>query len=417
MRNAARGRRRDKHGPVLLAVSLFTIAILAGAFIRHDVVGKNVYAFGVSLGGLPREEAETLLREKSREVESVALIFMAGSRSTTVSREDLRVLLDDDRLVDSLADSVSSRSRLMPSFFARLGAKIVLAAPAQVVSPDAEQTLARIAAELSYDALGTRYEFGGRNLEVVEPTDGQTVTPDDVRRALQTVSSRTIEVPFTTVPAPAATELPGLVLTGEFSTPYDTLDTDRNVNLALAAATFHAKVLRPGETYSFNKTAGERTAEKGYRYANIVVGDHLEPGLAGGICQVTTTLFNAAAEAGLDFPELHAHGIPVEYVPPGTDAAVEWGYLDLKIRNNTDLPVVLGAWVEDGEVSARVFGASPDKIYELLPVTIETYPAEGKEPGLLVETWRVEKSLAGEEIGRKMLVRSYYLPHVKVKAQ
>ena len=119
---------------------------------------------------------------------------------------------------------------------------------------------------------------------------------------------------------------------------------------------------------------------------------------------MTTTLFDAAAIAGLEFPEVHAHGIPVVYVAPGTDAAVAWNYLDLKIRNTTDGPVVFGAWVEDGQVAVRVFGKRLDKTYELLPVTIATYPEPEKEPGLLVETWRVEKS-GGQEVGRKMLDR------------
>lgn len=405
--------RRDKHSPVLLATALLAIGILAGLFVRHEVVGRNVYAFGVPLGGLSRAEAMEVVQDKVRQLEAGSLTFTAGAHSVVVANAELDVVLDEGNLVEELSDSVSSRSRLIPAFFSRLGTKVVMAAPARASSPAANETIERIAKELSSEALGTRYGFQGRDLTVFPPVAGQVVTEDDVRRALGSVSGDRIEVAFKELPAPAAISLPELVLNGEYSTTYDKSQTDRNVNLGLAAEAVHGEVLEAGQTYSFNKDAGERTEAKGYLYANVVVGDHLEPGLAGGICQVTTTLFDAAAMAGLEFPEVHAHGIPVDYVPPGADAAVAWNYLDLKIRNATAGPVVFGAWVEDGQVTVRVYGQAMNKTYELLPVTIATYPEPSKEPGLLVETWRVEKS-GGREVGRKMLLRSRYLSHVKV---
>ena len=405
--------RRDKHLPILLITALFAIGIIAGLLVRHEVVGRNVYAFGVSLGGLSRTEAIQVVQDKARQLEAGFLTFAAGARSVVISPTELGVVLDEDTLVEDLSSAVSSRSRLIPAFISRLGTKVVMAAPARAASPEAEGTIARIAMELSAEAFGTRYGFDGRDLEVLPPAAGQVVTVNDVKQALASVFGDRIEVPYIELPAPPASLLPELVLNGEYSTSYDISQTDRNVNLEIAATTVHGEVVEAGETYSFNKDAGERTEEKGYRYANVVVGDHLEPGLAGGICQVTTTLFDAAAAAGLEFPEVHAHGIPVDYVAPGTDAAVAWNYLDLKIRNVTDGPVVFGAWVEDGQVTVRVFGKPSDKTYELLPVTIATYPEPSREPGLLVETWRVEKS-GGQEVGRKMLLRSRYLSHVKV---
>lgn len=413
MRALTSTRRSDKQ-PTMILVVLFALSLVAGVLLRHDVVGRNVYAFGVALGGLSRGEAAQVVSDKAREVETGSLTFAAGDRSIVVSQADMKVLLDDERLVEDLDGAVSSRSRFIPSFVIRMGTRVVMAAPARVVSPDAGETVARIAADLSSEAFGTRYGLVGKELKVLPPQAGQAVTGDDVRRALERVSGDRIEVAFKQLPALAAKELPLLSLTGEFSTPYDIEDTDRNVNLSLATAAIHGKTLLCGETFSFNKEAGERTEEKGYRYANVVVGDHLEPGLAGGICQVTTTLFDAATLAGLDFPEVHAHGIPVGYVPPGMDAAVAWNYLDLKIRNGTSSTAVFGAWVEGGKVTVRVFGETNGKTYELVPVTVKTYPAPApKEPGLLVETYRLEKS-GGQEVGRALLLRSMYLPYVKV---
>ncbi len=413
MRSTNPTSRRDKHQPVLLITALLAIGVIAGLFVRHDIVGQNVYAFGIPLGGLTKTEAMQVVQDKVKQIEAGSLTFVAGDREVVVMQSELHVDLDEDNLARELSGAVSSRSKLIPAFVSRLGAKTVMAAPARASSASAGRAIAKIAQELSSEAAGTRYGFEGRDLKILPPSAGQVVTEDDVRRALQSVSGDRIEVDRVVLPAPAASSLPELRMNGEYSTSYDPGQADRNVNLKLAAEAVHGEVLDAGETYSFNKDAGERTEEKGYRYANVVVGDHLEPGLAGGICQVTTTLFDAAAMAGLDFPEVHAHGIPVDYVEPGTDAAVAWNYLDLKIRNSTGGPIVYGAWVEDGEVVVRVFGMPTDRTYELLPKVIATYPEPNKEPGLLVETWRIEKT-SGREVSRKMLLRSRYLSHVKV---
>ncbi len=414
MRTVTRTKELDKHPAAVLAVALFAIAVVAGVLFRHEVVGSNVYAFGIALGGMTPAQAAQVVSAKAREVEKGPLTFVAGSLSTQVTETELKLLLDDAKMISDLAGTVSPRSRLIPSFILRLGAKTAIAAPARVVSADTDKVFGRIAAALSRDATGTRYGFAGKDLTVLPPESGQTVTKDDVRKALESVSGTNIQVPFKQLPAPVPKDLPALSLIGEFSTPYNQKETDRNVNLSLAAQAIHGRTLQPGEVYSFNREAGERTEAKGYRYANVVVGDHLEPGLAGGICQVTTTLFDAAAMAGLDFPEVNAHGIPVDYVPPGKDAAVAWDYLDIKVRNGTASPVVFGAWVENGSVTVRVYGKASDKTYELLPVIVRTIPAQApKEPGLVVDTYRVEK-VNGQEVKRVLLMRSEYLPYVKV---
>ncbi|HHW18220.1 MAG TPA: VanW family protein [Firmicutes bacterium] len=387
------------------------IVLFPFMFSRQEVVGGNVWAFGVPLGGLPKDQAINIVRDKLQELERGPLVFSAGKLSCQVSRDELKVILDSRRIISELGTYITLRPKYLPDSVFRRGPKTVLAAPAEVWSPNLEKVLANIAEKLSRPALGARYGFSGRDLVILPPEPGQLVTPEDVRKVLGDLTGTRIEVPYRTIEPPAGNNLEPLKLIAEFSTTYDEKDTDRNVNLMLAARAVHGKVLNPGDTYSFNKEAGERTLEKGYRYANVVVGDHLEPGLAGGICQVTTTLFNAAALAGLDFPEVHAHGIPVEYVPPGRDAAVAWDYLDLKITNNLGGPVVFGAWVENGQVVVRVFGKPGDKTYDLEPVIVKEYPEEGKNPGLLVETYRVEK-VNGEVTRKVLLLRSHYLPSV-----
>lgn len=401
--------RKDKPGVPVLTAVLLGLFVIASLLFRHEVVSGNVWAMGVSLGGLSRQAAEELLREKIQELKEGPIVFVAGSKTFEVSPDELGLLVDEHRLLSSLDNYVSQAPRLWSFLFSMRGAKTVMASPITVDLPETADILGEIASALSFEPQGPRYDFVGKDLVVVPASAGQVVTREDVARALREIQGARVEVHYTPVAPPEGEELPALSLLSEFSTEYDIEDTDRNVNLALAAKAVHLKVLEPGEVYSFNREAGERTVEKGYRYAMVVVGDRLEPGLAGGICQVTTTLFDAAALAGLDFPFVTAHGIPVDYVPPGMDAAVAWDYLDLKIKNNTGEKVVFGAWVEDGLVTVRVFGKPDGYTYEIVPVTVAEYPSPGKRPGLLVETYRVKKR-DGVEVERELIMRNTYQP-------
>lgn len=404
-----RAIRKDKPKVPLAAALLFGLFVVSSLFFRREIVAGNIWAMGVCLGGMPREAAEGVIREKALAIRQGPITFAAGSRSIQVSSKELGLVLDESTMLRSLDGYVSYTPRVWPVFLAKIGSKKVMAAPVKVSLPEKSGVVSKIALALSKEGEGARYGFSGKDICVLAPKEGQKVTEEAVRASINGIAGTSVEVPFAVVPAPAGKELAPLKLVGEYSTSYDIKETDRNVNLSLAAKAVHGKTILPKEVFSFNREAGERTEEKGYRYANVVVGDHLEPGLAGGICQVTTTLFDAAALAGLDFPFVTAHGIPVDYVPPGMDAAVAWDYLDLKIENNTDGPVVFGAWVEDGKVTVRVFGKPSGRTYEIKPVVVREYPSPGKRPGLLVETYRIEKA-DGREVKKTLIMRSTYQP-------
>lgn len=399
---------RDKHKAVAVVALVAAVLVVAVSCVKEDVVSQNVWAFGVPLGGLRVQEAVSLIEEKINQIHQGPLVFKAGNISYEVSTDDLEVVLDPGQIKSRLEAYIDSRSVFLPATLFRKGPKTVVEGTAAIVSPALNEVAQKIADNLSKEPLSERYGFSGRDLVILPAENGQRVTPEDVLAALEHLEDTTVEVAFeVTEPETAGVEPLELVAAAE--TNYDLEETDRNVNLSLAAKAVHGQVLMPGQTYSFNRAAGERSEARGYRYANVVVGNTLMPDIGGGICQVTTTLFIAAAQGGLDFPELHNHGIPVDYAPPGLDAAVAWNYLDLKIKNNFDHPVVFGAWVEDGTVLVRVFGKPLESTYELEPVILEEYPQEGMNPGLLVETYRVEKQ--GDEIkNRQLLERSYYLP-------
>ncbi|HHX87091.1 MAG TPA: VanW family protein, partial [Firmicutes bacterium] len=128
----------------------------------------------------------------------------------------------------------------------------------------------------------------------------------------------------------------------------------RNTNIELAAAAINNYLLFPGELFSFNKAVGPRTVERGYELAPIIVGSSVVPGLGGGICQVSSTLYNAVLQAGLEIVERYPHSLPVGYVLPGRDATVS-DYLDFKFRNNQDRVLLIKTACWGGRIEITIF--------------------------------------------------------------
>lgn len=126
----------------------------------------------------------------------------------------------------------------------------------------------------------------------------------------------------------------------------------RNIDVAIKA--INKVTLQPGETFSFNNTVGPRTAERGYEKALIIIKKEKALGYGGGICQVSTTMYNAAIGAGLEIVERHEHDNEVGYVKLGDDATVNYGSLDLKIKNNMDTPISFRLSVGKDTIDAMV---------------------------------------------------------------
>lgn len=126
----------------------------------------------------------------------------------------------------------------------------------------------------------------------------------------------------------------------------------RTNNILLSAAKISGNILQADDIFSFNETVGPRTAQNGYQNAKIFVGQKVVTGIGGGICQTSSTLYNAALETGLQVLERWPHSLPVFYAPANRDATVSWGGADFRFRNTSGSPLKILCKVEDGYVFA-----------------------------------------------------------------
>ncbi|RKP58328.1 hypothetical protein D7Z26_00690 [Cohnella endophytica] len=144
---------------------------------------------------------------------------------------------------------------------------------------------------------------------------------------------------------------------GQYTTYFNSSNKNRSNNIVLAAKAINNQYVFPGETFSFNRTVGIRSAEKGYTNAKIIVRGEVSEGIGGGICQISSTLYNAVDRAGMEIVQRYSHSRNVPYVPPGRDATVSWYGPDFVFQNKYNVPILIRAVVFGGVVSVQVFSS------------------------------------------------------------
>lgn len=141
-----------------------------------------------------------------------------------------------------------------------------------------------------------------------------------------------------------------------FTTNFETSSPQRKNNIKVALSQFDGLVLNEGEVLSFNQTTGKRNEENGYQKAKIISNGTFVEDFGGGVCQVSTTLYNACLLAGLEIIESNAHSLPVSYIEPSFDAMVSTGSSDLKIRNNSGGQIIFTTSYENDLCKVKIFG-------------------------------------------------------------
>lgn len=141
---------------------------------------------------------------------------------------------------------------------------------------------------------------------------------------------------------------------GEFTTIFNKKNTPRKENIALAVENLDETIILPGEVFSYNETVGPTTKEKGFKLAKIFIKGNESKGYGGGVCQVSTTLYNAVLEANMDIIERHPHSKDVAYVDEGKDAAVSYGGIDFKFANTLDVPIKINADITSNEITVKI---------------------------------------------------------------
>lgn len=212
----------------------------------------------------------------------------------------------------------------------------------------------------------------------------------------------------------------------QFSTGLGNSSEGRIHNVSAAAQAVNGLILPPNGTFDYEKVIRKAEKDYGFREAPVIVNGQLTPGIGGGICQVSSTVYNAALLTGLDIVERRNHSLPVKYLPKGLDATFASGSINFRFKNNTGKSLLIHAKVEGGRLTVKFFGTFPENVsYALESRTIETLSVPVKyvssnvlpdgaqqvlqngQPGYIVETMRT-KRVDGKVVESKTITRDTY---------
>lgn len=196
-------------------------------------------------------------------------------------------------------------------------------------------------------------------------------------------------------------------LLSTFSTNYVASNRNRTTNLILATNKINGTVLMPGETFSYNKVVGARTISAGYKEAPIYVQGQVVDGLGGGICQITSTLYNAVVYANLEIVQRTNHQFVPSYVTASRDATVVYGSLDFQFKNNRDYPIKLVCTVAGGIANFQIFGMRQENDCE---VQISSYETGRTPTAIYSEAYKILKR-DGQIIDKQLLSKDTYKRH------
>ena len=243
--------------------------------------------------------------------------------------------------------------------------------PIELFTEDASPSTINIESiynEIHKDPVNAYYT---QNPYVIHPSENGmdfAITLDEAKNLLQEDKNEyTIPVkvvyPSVTTNMIGTEAFPDLLST--FSTKYSASNKSRTTNLILAANKINGTVLMPGETFSYNKVVGARTIAAGYKEAPIYVSGRVENGLGGGICQIASTLYDAAIYANLEIVERSNHQFVPSYIGASRDATVVYGSIDFKFKNNRDYPIKITCSVSGGVANFKIWGLKSDNDYQV----------------------------------------------------
>jgi vancomycin resistance protein YoaR len=428
---------------LIVAIVLF----ISGLFITEylyfrEKANLGIFVGQIYVGGKSYSEIDLIIDEMKTNMEDKEVVFYLPDREIefSLSLNEMGILLDKEKVMDEIVTLNSNLS---------YGEKIKIYRSGRTVPG-----LFKIS-EVKFNSLISNLRERNHSAQNAEvwAEDGKLIfKPHQYGRSLEidNLDTRILEELYYWPSYPIVMQVDELLQYPEITTSRildmgikdeiaaaGTLfnqsdDPNRAHNIVLAAKSIDNIVLAPGDLFSFNQIVGHASSESGYRDAPIIVNEQIVLGAGGGICQVSSTLYNAVLLAGLKVEERYNHGLPVGYLPPGLDATISYNYLDLKFSNNSPSHLLIHMQVLGNKLKAVIFG-DPSQKQEIKIITqnlhtiappvhyrqVEDKPSsykfliqEGK-PGYTVETVRIFYE-NGKEVAREHLGKDYYAPKPEI---
>lgn len=370
-------KKRNKKRNLIFCLGLLCLAVTmvaTGVVMSNDgssKFSKNVYINGTNVGGYTKTEAVQVVTEKlNAKVDNLSIELLHGGKSWHFDHNDFQV----DNAVSQVVNSAYSISKLGEKqtlkYLAENGANFNVAL--NLMIKNFEQTIDDIAEEIYTEPQNAFVEFTPnekQNFNVVAEKQGEELDKEMLMQKLEdgflNGDDIKIEIPTKKIEPEIKADFfaDKLNLQSKFSTSIKNSQSGRRHNVALALKKLNGTIVKPNETKSFNQIVGPQTESGGYESAIIIINGAFKNGIGGGICQASTTLYNALLLADVEVDEVHKHTLPVKYVEMALDAMVSEGTSDLVFKNTSDNDLYIKSYVKGDDATVEIYGKSlPDGV-------------------------------------------------------
>jgi vancomycin resistance protein YoaR len=348
---------------------------LFGAFRWNQAWQGRIYpgvkVEGIGLGGLTEQEAEQKLVSTRDELLASKVKLVLGDHVQQVSRRDLGFQLDpveNARLAMMVGRSGPVWKRpqeLWQAFYYQVNAPLKVT----LDNDRAKSVLQTFAKDLYNPPQNAQLVVNDAyQVKIIESRPGKVLALDASVKALAQDTypfDEVVDLPLVDQqPQVTTQDALGMKVTGllaSYTTYFDTSNVNRTYNVNVAADALDNSLVKPGQVFSFNQVVGPRSEETGYKEALVIEQNKFTPGIGGGVCQVSSTLYNSVLLAGLQIVERSNHSLPVTYVPLGRDATVAYGFYDLRFCNNTGGYLYIKTRAGGGVLTIAILGNTAEK--------------------------------------------------------
>ena len=427
----------------IISIILLSVGTLAMIYTQdHHRILDGVTVSGQNVSNLTQDEAKIVLDKQVAKLLNQTVKLNVGQQSPEVKLDDLGLGLNEDLALQEAYD-LGKTGSIYTKVLAKRSTKngLNLNFTQEWDQSKLEQTLKVTLEKFSNPATDATFQVAKDNIMTIQSEHGGLIIDSD---ALITKVKEIdiykllpeIKVDFKEQkPLITAAQLEGQKITGlvaTYTTNFDSSQTARSENVRLAANALDMAIIKPGEILSFNKIVGERTIEGGYKDAYIIVNGQFVPGLAGGICQVSSTLYNTGLLANLAVTQRSNHDLAITYVPLGQDATVAYPDLDLKFNNNSGGYLLVRTRTTNSTLTIEFYGkVKPGQVVTIGNTIDSTIPATEQrlvdetmapgasvvkqrgQPGYVVSSVRTVK-VNGAVVKTEPLSKSRYVPLPKV---
>ena len=352
--------KKIKIAAVAFAV-IFAVICIIGVFITSgDKIQPNVSINGIDVGKLTVFQARLKILNTIDTDPNYTLNLIYENNRWQLSYKDIKFLFKYEEAVDE-AYAIGHKGfffkkmyEVVKSNYIKTDIKTVTSFDKKVIA----NKVTEIAKQLNHEPQDATIRLSMEDGFIInDEIKGVTLKESE---AIQKITDVVLKMNVADIILPVTLKDAGIkrsdlsIITdelGEYSTRFNAADVARTSNIKIATKSVTDVLVQPGEVFSLNKTVGPRLAKNGYQLAHVIVNNQLVDGIGGGVCQVSSTLYNAALLSNMTIVERRNHSLPSTYVPLGRDATISGDFIDFKFKNTTNYPIyiygeVVGSWVK-----------------------------------------------------------------------